>query len=576
MKMKHVLVGVVAMLAFAATKGNSQTVAIAAMGSSAMFLEVGQAAATSLGCVWTGAKGDVIANDTRVSPTVQENGTVWVAWSVGGGTSCSAPGASSTIYLYLNTDSVLGNRCFFASPRCSLTVKSGLAGTTGSDLLGTGFTDTTIPSAIVGPISTASINVAATDIRPEDARFATLRALTACGQAISGSQYLGLGYQTGTTGVGDSIVQSSQSSGGTASTFHILDFNLTGKDPISGATLPGSFTVVPVGATPVVVVVNPSDGSGFGNLLIQNVDRATLAGYLDGTYGRVQDMIPEAYQGTGGQVGTTVFIREPVSGTYNTMEYAIPNSAQNQSSQEIGLQTLAAVNNGYTLPPDYCSGSGSTATWESSQNPLEETNVTRGSVSSNRFRAIGTGNMVASVLATTDSLGYAFWSAANFANATSTTGKYLTVDGIDPIQETWSDGLIPTSKNGLLGNVTLSHVKDGTYPIWSLLRMVADPASASAVATLVTDAANFLSPAQPDFVSPGSLTIVRSHFAPPGVTFPSPNSAGLATSGQPCNGTSSACAEAGGDVAGLVYSKEADANYDVDTGAATGNINHRQ
>jgi len=574
MKVKHVLIGVAAMVLFAAANVNAQTVQFAAVGSSAMYLEMGQAAASTLGCVWTTSSKTVIQpKDLRVGGGTLEQTTAWVAWSAGSG-SCATPGSGSVIYTYMNADSTIGNRCFFANPRCTITV-TGAAGTGGANAL-PGFTDTTMPSAIATALSGASVNVAASDIRPEDSKFATIRALTSCGTPIGGStsQYLGLGYETGTTGVGTAIQGSSHQSSGNGSSFNIFDFNLMGSDPITSNTLSGSFTVTPVGAVPVVVFVNPSNTGGFGSLLVSNIDRATLAGYLDGTFGRVADIIPQPFS-SGSSGGAIAYLREPVSGTYNTMEYAIPNSVENKSSQEIGLAAVAANNAIRPFPPFHCAGGVTGGLWDATQNPLnEDDSSTRGTTGnpSGRYRAIGTGNEVKAVQATPDSIGYSFWSAANFSGATATNTKYLTVDGIDPIQQNWTDGLVPTSGNELLGNVTLAHVKDGSYPIWSLLRLVSDSSGVGLTATraLVADAANFLSPTQPDFIPASELTVVRSHFAPPTVNFPS--AAGTNT---PSNGTGS-FAEAGGDVAGLVFTLQADGDYNTDNGVSTGNTGKRQ
>lgn len=571
MKVKHALIGVAAMFVFAATSIHAQTLQFAAVGSSALYLEMGQAAASTLGCVWTTTSKTVIeAKDSRVGGGTLEGTTAWISWSPGAGT-CATPGSGSVVYTYLNSDSVIGNRCFFASPRCTISVV-GAAGTTGANAL-PGFSDTTLPTSVANALSGASINAAATDIRPEDAKFATLRALTPCGSAIAGSQYLGLGYQTGTTGVGTAIAGSSHQTAGNGGSFNVFDFNLLGTDPITHNALPGSFTVTPVGAVPVVVVVNPANTGGFGSLLVSNIDRATLAGYLDGTYGRTADAIAQAFSGSATN-GSVVYLREPVSGTYNTMEYAIPNNVQNKTSQEIGPPAVAANTAGAPFPPFHCNGGVTGGTWDPTQNPLNEDNTSLRSATgfSGRFRAIGTGNELKAVQATTDSLGYAFWSAANFAGATASNSKYLTVDGIDPIQEVWSDGLVPTSGNQLLGNVSLSHVKDGSYPIWSILRLVTDTSGTglTAARTLVADAVNFLSPSQPDFVPVTALTIVRSHFAPPGVSFPS----GAGTNA-PSNGTST-IAEAGGDVGGLVLTLQSDGDYNADNGVSTGYTGKRQ
>jgi hypothetical protein len=581
MKLKQALMGVAAMLVLAATQSSAQftnTVAIA--GSSALYNEVGQASYAASGCAWTDKSKDFTLNDTRLALTAGiDIGTAWVTWYPTSD-NCANPNITSTtpVTFYVSTDSTVGNRCFFASPRCTITAPSAISGAAGGNAL-PGVTDTALPSAVYSAINGASENMAATDIRPEDAMFATLRVLTPCGTSVvSGSQYLGLGYVS----AGEILGSSHQTSGGGGG-FNIANFALMGTDPYSSAALPGAFTVTPVGAVPVVVFVNPSNPSGFGSLQVSNIDRAVLAGYLDGTYGSVTDVIPGPYS-TG--AATTVYLREPLSGTYNTMEYAIPNSVQNQSSQDVGLAAQnASTNLGVPFPPYNCvSGafalptssklvSGSTA------NPLTEgykRSSTTSGAASYRARAIGTGNEVKAVLATEDSLGYAFWSAANFSSANAQTGKYLTVDGIDPLQQVWSDGLIPTSGNDLLGNVSLAHVKDGSYPIWSILRLVTDTAANNAFTAgqatkLASAAVTFLSPSQPDFVPLSQLGIVRSHFAPPGVNFP-----GGACSGTPPSCTPSNSPEAGGDVAGLVYTQASDGAYNADTGQSTGNTGHRQ
>jgi hypothetical protein len=580
MKMKQALLGIAAMFVFVAASANAQTLQLAIIGSSAYYLELGQASATAQTCYWTDSAKDLQATDSRIG---KNDGTsFWVTWSPGTGT-CAAPaGSGALVNIYLSADSVVGNRCFFGSPACTITLASGVTETSlttkaGSEVLGSNFNDTgtTLPTGVYSAIVGASINAAATDIRPEDAEFAMNRVLTTCGTPMAtGSQYLGLGYSNG------SVISSGTGSAGSVGNFNVGAFVLQGNDPITGdaptANTSGGWTVTQIGAVPVVVFVNPSNASGFGSLLVSNIDRATLAGFLDGTYGRTSDVVDQAYS-TASESPTTVFVREPISGTYNTMEYAIPNSVQNQSSQDVGVQAVNAFNAGLSVPPLFCTG-GVGGTYGSLTMSLATARSHSGG-SSYRVRAIGTGQEVASVLAgnanqaNKDTLGYAFWSAANFANATASNAKYLTVDGVDPLQEVWQDGLVPTAGNGLLGNVTLAHVKDGSYPIWSILRIVTSTANKTVASNLVTEAANFLSPTQPDFVHASTLTIVRSHFAPPGVNFTSANGAN-----SPCNGTNSACAESGGDVGGLVYSIQADGDYNVDNSGASGsgNVGHRQ
>jgi hypothetical protein len=551
-----------------ATYTITQFVPTVVAGSSAFYLEAGQASYAAQGCAWTTASNDFTLSDSRLSIT--DTATAWITWKPTSG-SCDTPLANS-IVAYLSTDSTVGLRCYFASPRCTIATTD-TAGSSGANVL-PGVSDTSLPQAVLTAINGAAVNVAATDIRPEDAKFANLRVLAPCGTSIAGSQYLGLGYRNG-----NSILGSSMAGGGG---FNVADFNLMGVDPITGNTLPGTYTVTPVGAVPIVVFVNPADESGFGSLLVSNVDRATLAGFLDGSYGRTADIYPASVGAGLAGIGSTVFIPEPLSGAYNAMEYAIPNSLELQTSQDLGLAAVAANSGaaGTIVPADYCSGTA----WNNSMNPLVETpdSVSRRVNSSNptpgRFRAIGTANEVDAVFTNQDSLGYAFWSAANFAGANAVNAKYLMVDGVDPLQQNWVDGLVPTAGNDLLGNVSLAHIKDGSYPIWSILRLVSDPSLSgpgSPVANLANAAMAQLSPTQPNFIAATQLQVVRSHFAPPAVTFPCFGSGVGTANNQPANGTGT-IQECGGDVAGQVYSVGTDIDYNFDTASEFGNIGQRR
>jgi hypothetical protein len=580
MKLMKALLAVIALPLLVGTAATSQTVAVNGIGSSALFLEMGQAAALSptigASCTWTKGSGTVSALDGRAGVGLTENGQVWVAWQPGTGT-CAAPAGTYKIYSYLQTDSTVGNRCVFAAPACTLVFPSSTVGTAGANLLAP-VVDVTaasggLPAAIQTALNGVGFTVAGTDIRPEDAKFATIRALTACGSpvnGVTGSQYLGLGYAVSANSHIGNAIKGATLGGG--SSFNVVDFNLTGTDPISGNAV-SSFSVYDVGAVPVVVFVNPSDINGFGSILVQNITRGNLAGYLDGTYGRASDLIDQSYNGSSGAsaVATTVFIREPLSGTYNTMEYGIPNNTQLQTSQDVGLNAPVAID---PLSSNCAAG-------VVSQNPLQDTVVRSGAGTSGRYRAIGTGNLVTAVLSHTDSLGYSFWGTGNFKNATALNAKYLTVDGVDPIQQVWMDGLVPTAGNGLLGNVSFANVKNGSYPIWSKLRLAAIPAGASGASALASAAQSYVSPQQPDFVPVNQLLIVRSHFAPP-YNASSVYSGAFPSSGtnQPANGTSICNAgstpEVGGDVGGLPYSIQSDGDFCTDSGSTVGQVGRRQ
>jgi len=264
------------------------------------------------------------------------------------------------------------------------------------------------------------------------------------------------------------------------------------------------------------------------------------------------------------------------------MEYAIPNNTEIQSSQDVGLASQNAFNAGLTVPYYNCTGSAPqpTAGQTVLSNALNVATHRGGSSPSNskRERAIGTGNEVKAVLNTTDSLGYSFWGTSNFASANAANAKYLTVDGVDPLQQVWQDGLVPTTSNGLLGNVTFANVKNGSYPIWSKLRLAATPSGQTGASALATAAQTFVSPTQPDFVLASQVEIVRSHFAPPfNAASPLGYNANFPSAGvnQPSNGDCSA-SEAGGDVAGLIYTLQADGDFCADTGIVYGNNGRRQ
>jgi hypothetical protein len=564
-KAKYALTGFAAMLMLAAIHAFGQVVIA---GSPELYLEAGQAMATVQGCAWDSSfVQNFTLTDTRAGipgGPLTDIGAAWVTWQPSGGAStCATSVVPGSEVVYISVDSAVGTRCFFAVPQCTVSTTATSSTASGTTL--TGISETTMPSAVVSAISAALVSVAATDIRPEDAKFATLRALTGCGYpVVTGSQYLGLGYSNGSK-----IAGSTHQTNGSGGTFNVANFAITGKDPFTGDSVP-TWQVTSVGATPVVVFVNPGDEGGFGSLFITNINRELLAGFLDGTYGRASDLTPQIFS-NGVVVPTTVYLREPLSGAFNTIEYAIPNSVEGQSSQEVGIAALNTEVTGNAYPLYNCTNYPPTTsnTWLSSQNPLTEADP-RGSHTSYRARAIGSSNEVKAVLATTDSLGYAFWSSTNFANTTAETAKYLTVDGVDPIQEIWSDGAVPTSTNGLLGNVSLSHVKDGSYPIWSLLRLVSIPSTAGATvaAEIAADVPKYLTASQPDFVAAGTLRIVRSHFSPPGVSYPG-------NSSTPANGTGSAT-ESGGDVGGLVLTLQSDGDYNIDNGVITGNVGFRQ
>jgi ABC-type phosphate transport system substrate-binding protein len=368
--------------------------------------------------------------------------------------------------------------------------------------------DVALPVAVYNALNNAPFNAGMTDIRPEDALFATNRALAPLTPGRSG-----LGY--GPPPIGVPI----QSAFSTKTAVPVL-FALSGTDPISGLPITFNYATSSVGASPVVVFVNSTmTGSGhLGNSTFTNVPRFVLAFAQNGALSITRDLMNK----TGlPQIGLHTLLREPLSGTYNTMEFNVARSVEVGSSQE----------NNVTPPGD---------------NPLNQSYGTGGS----RQRVVGTGEMVSEVSTIADSLGYAFWGFGNFAGVIGTT-KYVTVDGVDPIRQTYTNGLFPTCTSPpCVGALTFPNIKNGSYPIWSVLRIVTVSPVPSGIQALynaaLTEATQI-----PDFVPATQLNVFRSHYTQI-----------VAAS----NGIIAGHPESGGDMGGAVFTVQADKDYFTQTG----------
>jgi hypothetical protein len=536
MKLAKYLSIVALLLAPFATQLQAQVLQGNVAGAASLWIEAGQGAAANGNCAWTSkTKGVTYTLDSRVpSPYNQENGNLWVSWSPGTGGTCAAPTANSAVYTYISLDAVTGSRCLFAQPQCTINTTAA-AGTAGANLL-PGVTDTPLPAGVLAAFNGTAINVAATDLLPADAEFAVYSTLALCGPLSSGTQFVGLGYGPATNGYGTTI-NSFYSSG----SFHTVNFNVYGNDPITGSPIP-AYVITPVGAAPILVFVNTLNANGFGSSALTNINTAQLGLIYGGIFVRTADVLPQAFAGTGSTYyGITALTREPLSGIYNTFDHSIPNNKELYRSQEAGN---CPTNGAYGV----------------STNPL---NLSRtvGTTTGYRNRVIGSTEMITEAQAVQDSIGYAYWSSGNFANNSNI--KYLTVNGVDPLFNTYTNGAIPDTGNGLLPSVTLSHVADGTYPIWSEERFISFAAGATAAANLSNFAQNLVSfgagATQPDFVTSPNLTVFHAHYAPAFVNFSATNTASDGT--RVCGAGSAP--EDGADSGGLVFSQQAGADYCV-------------
>jgi len=474
-------------------------VVVNAVGSTGAFNAIALAADSATSeCgtnIWTQKNGGS-GIDNRNTTTIPANtGNIWIVWN----------NAMTNVCAYLAVDSVIGQQLFMAVPRGSLSISSSLIGAAGNNLIAT-LTDVPLPSAVYTLINDQVFNAAFTDIRPEDAVFEENRVLA----ALNTVNYSGLGYGPGPIGT---TIHSSQSSKSVTP----VAYAISGNDPISGSPV-AAWRSINVGAQVVMVFVNTTDISpgGFGTSAVQNVSRWELADLLNGTLTRTRDIIPEAGLPS---IGAHVFLREPTSGTYTTTEFSIPRNVEIGSTQELNVNPAT-------------------------ENPLDITYASGGS----RERVVGTGEMVSTVGATEDALGYAFWSTTNFAKVTGTT-KYLTVDGVDPLFPIYTGGTFPTCSAPCPGLIPFTNVLNGGYPIWNVLRVVTAVPTPAAVSTLVSEAQTSVANI-PDFIAYSSLQVFRSHY----------NQSGFLGHDGLCTGTH----ESGGDVGGAVFTIQADLDYCAD------------
>ena len=547
-----------------------------AVGSSAQFNTFAFAAVNILTNAGNGVNFWASSSEplTDTNANVTDTAKIWLAWD---------NQAICNVYSYMSVDSTIGVKDFFSYkklnvngvtnadvaavflantatfPACTAgkVINAGQPGCSGATtppanlqlfltsqpepsckISGTTCTVSTtgaLPRPYCGQNSTSQtvakycyFNAGHADIRPEDTLYANTRALSSYN---STGGLAGLGYnntvcggQGGTTAtIGCPFLESFAQGG----SFNVVKFGLTGTDPIGGASLP-TYTTLPVGAAPILVIVSDQDSAGLGagapsNYKITNVNRAILAGIENGTFGCSGDL---AYDGSGPGQPLQILHREALSGTYNVFEFtgvrqleggavtAISDNKQTSltwfTADDSGQEQVAENQGGPSLNFGSC-GSASVAPSGACGDPLYATGVACGSNGNAvHLRVIGTGEMVKAVSqgngltgtfpATNDAFGYAFWGYGNVAPMGSTcatnTGNdtcgtylahYLTVDGIDPLFNTpGGAGDSPVNPNGayhppqcyLKGGlpncfaIPFTHIYDGSYPLWTTLRLV--------------------------------------------------------------------------------------------------------
>lgn len=512
----------------------------------------------------------------------QEAGTLWVAWD-----NDTAP---TTVCAYLSVDSVVGQRLLFgqtAGGSSALLKVDALATSTagGNKVSYVQDTATTgLPAAIYAAINNQPFNIAFTDIRPEDGAFAYTRACAPDDPA--GKSSLGYGTLPPPTtcgGIGQAI-QSSWS----RSSAQVIAYAISGTDPFTGHAIP-AYTTTPIGAVPIMIVVNKTTSTGghFGNPKFVDVTTQVAGRIFDGTLGLSGDISNDNSLDPSLSAPLYPVLREPLSGTYNVFEWQLVRARDGDAgrSQETGTPTPSAANSTVSCAvAEYPQPNPATYVRPAitlCANPL----FISGDYGSFRSRAIGTGEMsnVINNANQDNAIGYYFYSAGTVGGKTGT--KYLTLGGSDPLYANGTNpagiGNFPncTGKVNLgtfscsVAQPTFPNINNGSYRVWSVIRAVTlngglSPAQTTLFTNLVQGAQDqFTSATAPHDFLPyqtcanaacltfnNSLVVFRSHYTISGVAA--------------ANSINNSANEKGGDMAGAVINDQAEAEVNAWNGSS--------
>jgi hypothetical protein len=458
---------------------------------------------------------------------VVDTGDTWIVWNFPSGATDPCTAHVCNVWAYVKVDSIVGNRCYFANPRCQVTSPATFPApmkiiTVWAKTVAEQAVPANVQALFTGAGS--AVNAAVSEIRPEDALVGQCRINSVLGGGNDGLN--GLGYGTNPSGtcpafgatigeVDPPALASSQST----STAHPTAFNISGSDPFTGNAIP-AYSTVQVGAYPLVFLTHRA---------------AALANVKDATLPQLQTLFSGGSCAANTLAGGTaaninVFIREPLSGTMNTAEYSAFRMPRN-SAGSFDLVNGASQETGIN-----------------SANPPDPTTIGSGC----RWGVVGNGEEVNAVNGLSpapagDAIGYAFFSYGNVAQfADQAAFGYLTIDGVDPIFSVYGStydpgqpataGELPGTANLTScasnfpcaeakiwkGGLSFPNLRNGAYRQWAMIRLVADTGStalANARALITSAQASSVSTV-PDFVSavavtgttdPG-LTLIHSHY----------------------------------------------------------------
>ena len=464
----------------------------------------------------------------------------------------------------------------------------------------------------------------------------------------------GAGCATGTALVGCGIEDSFLNGGSASAVFNVVSFKLSGTDPIADGTLPayttlsvGAAPVIPIvghedtSGSAFAFNATTTDFYGKSVYTFRNINSKVLGQVFSGYTYCTGDLLSTGAATADAGQPMQVIEREPLSGTYNTFEFTAVRSVTGSSNPaQVTTNPISNDDSGqeqFNNPNLYpnLAGCSYSSGYPSANcfNPLFLTGLggskCAGSAGGTapglpiRLRAIGTGEEVKAVdgalnKSTSGSttvfnpIGYAFWGYGNLNPLCSTIsgstctgtwkGHYLTVDGVDPLFATPGGQYDPTvNPSGAYNppvcdfttkcfSIPFVHMKDGTYPLWSLLRTVTFAPVAGKVTTpagvldmvaneeiaSVTDGLsdfvpflNTISGSNGVYTGNLNLFVYRSHYKQSLIaaanghkgcsgTFTGVTLQGGRTSAATC------LVDTGGDVGGAVLTVQSDVDFDAD------------
>jgi len=472
-------------------------------------------------------------HDVRSTSIPPDGGSLWVVWN----------SAETEVWAYLSVDAIVGIRAFMANPIAQLQIDPSTETTeAGQNLIATtlwGADATYLPAAIYTALNNANFTAAFSGLRPEDAKFIAARVLA----PLNTTNYNGLGYGTGAaTLVGTEILSSFSSS-----TANPEAFNIKGTDPFSGLAIK-AWTTVDVGAQATVFVTNRTDANGLGYgggiPVFTDISNSVAQTIFEGQEcdGNAFAADPYITGSLPANFPITAILTEPLGANANVPEFTIFRCGKStggcpitgsteDDSQEEGVNPALPNNNPLNLP---CA------------------NPTGLPVPGTRRRAIGVSEDVSSGIAkVADSISYVSFSYGNLSKiAGSASYGYLTRNGVDPIQASYTNGEIPAcaSPCPVTPGTSFPNLRNGTYLDWTIVMVVTNSSGvnltkAKVVVTAIQDNLNTQVPDMVPFVAVGGdpgLTLYRSHYTQAGYA--------------PSNGLGTT-KESGGDVGGCVETR---------------------